>query len=398
MMQQFAKLPLKSIEFDGEDSFSIKGDGITGYVYMPKDKIVFFNFELEQESGVEIHTNEIISIAQNVVNTIDERELVLDTLIDFGERYVAIFELLDERFQLPLPNTGAYISLYKDGTVASANFFYDEPQVMYPQEMISKDQARDILQQETLMKKSILHEPTWHYAYTLDHDIDGVSIQGEVLRISAWQEFNQAIYERLPSVPKKPFEQLLKGGNENNLYDIEIKDTYTSYYLSEEEIDCDDASEEDDGIPPNQLFIRACEIVRTLTNEQYDNYVYLKELDETNTFTFVYAHHGVYLEMHPITIELHGKGYVTSLTMHHIPYNDLATLDEPTISLEEANRIGRSLVDAKLAFTKTDIEYQTYELYYCMEFPPSDGHIKEINAYTGEVSFVETGFVKNNYM
>lgn len=397
MMQQFSKLPLKSIEFDGEDTFSIKGEGISGHILMPKDKIIYFSFELEKKNSVEISPKEIASIAQNVVDTIDDRKLVLDQLIDFDEHYVAIFDLLDEKYQLPLPNTGAYISLFKDGTVARASFFHDVPQVIYPQTIISKEQARDILRKEPLMIKSILHEPTWRYAYTLNHDIEGVSIQGKVLRISDWPEFTHAKYEKLPIVQEKPFEQLLKGDNEHITYEIKVKDTYTSYYLSEEEMDIDDVSEEEeliDCIPPGQLFIRACEIVRALMNEQYESYRYLDGMDEPNTFTFVYVHQEVYLEWHPITIEFHCDGYVTSLTIHHIPFNDLAELLPPTISLEEANRTARSMVDMNLAFSRTNLASQTYELYYCKEFPPSDGHIKEINAYTGEVSFVETGFVK----
>jgi nitrogen fixation protein len=70
---------------------------------------------------------------------------------------------------------------------------------------------------------------------------------------------------------------------------------------------------------------------------------------------------------------------------------------KPAITLQEAEDRFFSEIEMKLArCVKTMDDPSVYTLSYLVDFPATSGHIEKINAHTGEVSYIETGILKES--
>ena len=339
---------------------------------------------------VEIDSTEIVNIAYRIKESLDDRQLKFDALIDFDTNYLAIFEEIEPRFGLPLPNTGLHLSIKRDGTLASAMFMRGSYTVEYPETMISQEEARNMILQEQLMQLTIDTQKEWNYVYVQQYDVDGVSVDGRVKKSFNMLPFSYAV---LPEVSvEMPLEVLLLGGRQADI----------AYSVAEGERCWDVRIDEDKRITrlDEDPYIRACQALKLIVMEQYAYYEYeqpynVEEHDHT-TYRFVYRHYDLYLSEKAVEITIENKTrQIEHIVVPVIPYERLNTVPLPIISLEEANIIAKQHVDVILTLERTDLENNTFTPVYTIYYPnsPTGGNIQSINAYTGEITYVDTGFV-----
>ncbi|APH04955.1 hypothetical protein [Bacillus weihaiensis] len=122
--------------------------------------------------------------------------------------------------------------------------------------------------------------------------------------------------------------------------------------------------------------------------------------EPTQSFTFYRVHGDIIVEL----IEAHVQvglytGLIKECSVTKLPAEKEVKLQElldmKRISLEEAEEIYFQDLEMKLARNvKCYDNPAIYTLAYLVDFPKTSAHIERINALTGEVSYVETGILK----
>ncbi|MFF5994624.1 hypothetical protein AAGS61_07670 [Lysinibacillus sp. KU-BSD001] len=389
---------LQRIDFYDVDALMEQGVPLTNSAMM--DAIVRPNHAL-----FEIEAKEISTIAWRIKEALDNRNLKLDVIVDFDANYLATFEEVEPRYRLALPNSGLQLSIKRDGTLASATFMHEHYTVQYPETMISPEEAKVILLQQPLMQLAIHMENAWHYVYVPAYDMYGVGVDGHVKKMSEWPEMIGFGYDVLPEVHiEEPLEILLLGGREGS---VEYTEQEAERYW---DVIIDEALQQS---TVEQPFIRACQALKYAVGESYEKYrfertpntasiynyapFYVDEVEnDYTTYRFVYEHQGIYLSEKASEIVVHNEtGHIQSMVISTIPYEQLNELPKPMITLEEANAIVKQYVDVALTVERVDLGNNIYSLMYSIDYPhsPTGGHIESINAYTGAITYVETGFV-----
>ena len=103
----------------------------------------------------EVEVAAILHIARKMKEALDDRALKLDYIVDYGANYLAVFEEVEQRYNLPIPDTGLQLAIRKDGTLGSATFMREPYSIVYPERLVTKEEARDTLVSEPLVQLSI---------------------------------------------------------------------------------------------------------------------------------------------------------------------------------------------------------------------------------------------------
>ena len=426
-LQPFVNQPIGRIEQQDDIQFIYNTSGeLIGEIHMEDallSRIDFYDIDALVEQGVpltnsamidavyrpntvdvEVDSSEIVHIANRIKEALDDRPLKLEVVVDFDTNYLVVFEEIELQFGLALPNTGLQLSIKRDGTLGSATFMRQHYTIEYPETMISRQEARDIILQEQLMQLT-LDTQQWHYVYGQKHDIYGVDVDGRVKKISEFPEMIGFGYDVLPEVKADlPLEMMLLGGRQVDIAYNEDEEENHWHVLADE----DPVQRLDE-----QPYIRACQVLKLVVAEQYVHYeyertpelsnvynvapFYVEELEQAyTTYRFVYRHYDLYVPDKAVEITVHNKtSQIQEVVVPIIPYERLNNLPLPAISLEEANAIAKQQVDVTLTLERVDFEKNILKPMYMIDYPnsPTGGNIESINAYTAEITYVDTGFV-----
>ena len=427
-LQPFVNEPIGRIEQQDDIQFIYNTSGeLIGEIHMEDallSRIDFYDIDALAEQGVpltnsamidavlrpndvdiEVDSSEIVKIATRIKEALDDRQLKLEAVIDFDTNYLVAFEEIEPQFGLALPNTGLQLSIKRDGTLGSATFMREHYTVEYPTTMISREDARDIILQEQLMQLTLDTQQEWNYVYGQKHDVYGVDVDGRVKKTSEFPEMLGFGYDVLPEVSvDMPLEMLLLGGRQAEIeYNEEEGERHWHVLIDEDTLQMLD----------EQPYIRACQALKLVVAEQYAHYeyertpelsnlynvapFYLQEFEqEYTTYRFVYRHHDIYISEKAVEITVYNKtSQIQNIIVPMIPYERLDNLPFPVISLEEANMIAKQHVDVTLILERADFENNIFKPMYVIDYPnsPTGGNIESINAYTGEITYVDTGFV-----
>ncbi|MDL4842428.1 YcdB/YcdC domain-containing protein [Aquibacillus rhizosphaerae] len=127
--------------------------------------------------------------------------------------------------------------------------------------------------------------------------------------------------------------------------------------------------------------------------DMFDDYI---EYEPTYTFYFHLHHKGIRMDQHASFIEV-GKftGKITNVELD-IPEDELYMQlpTSPVISSDEAKEIYKKYLQMELKFIQEyedESEKMIYKLSYVPEFPETVGHVRAIEAITGEAMYVDVG-------
>jgi len=131
-----------------------------------------------------------------------------------------------------------------------------------------------------------------------------------------------------------------------------------------------------------------------IEDDDVDEQEYI-EHEHTYTFYFHLYHQGIRVDQQVSTLDI-GKftGKITNFDLD-IPAPELYThlLTSPKISYDEAKEIYKNQLEMELVFTRDydENEKAIYKLSYSPSFPATVGHVRAIDAMTGEAMFVDVG-------
>ncbi|MCM2677384.1 DUF4901 domain-containing protein [Alkalicoccobacillus plakortidis] len=142
--------------------------------------------------------------------------------------------------------------------------------------------------------------------------------------------------------------------------------------------------------------------LETLEDDEIDDYSesedddeYFQEVEPTRTFHFHYFHNGVRVDQHVSYVNISRRsGKVVSLSLglpSEETLNGLPKVAE--LSLEEATSIYKQYLKMELSFVCEcgEDEEMIYSLSYLPSFPKTEGHVRSIEAVTGEAMYMDVG-------
>ncbi|MER1999308.1 MAG: hypothetical protein ABS882_06000 [Lysinibacillus sp.] len=287
---------------------------------------------------------------------------------------------------------GLFVTVTATGFVANVTLHEEDIEICYPEKMISKEEARSILQQQPILQLGIAREMDWQYTYKQNYDLFGVKPDGKVHLWSEDEAMQDASFEPLPTVePILDLEEFIKGGRVGEL----------ELFESDEEKRW--AFEPDDTVYlQDKAFTRACKVVQHLVGDAYENYHFeqheslrkLLHMDEHAfvTFRFVYIYEGISFDFEAIAISVDTEtNQIASIRYSLIPFTKLQTLRKPSITLEEANAIAAELIDVELIVENSLIYPKKRTFVYTMDYPtsPTGAHIQFVDAFTGKIHWID---------
>ncbi|SES90864.1 hypothetical protein SAMN05216389_103139 [Oceanobacillus limi] len=372
--------------------------------------------------------------------------------------FMVTYEERDPKLGLLLPHTGCTLSFTRDGVLTTANIGQTDVELEYPTIKISDEEAKELLRKSDYLQLAIHFPDEGaeelELIYHTSHDIMGVGIDGRIETVSEFMDAEDLPAQRIPKVtPTETIEQMLgipnslikKDGEEGSVIWVD-----PNAILDEDEEEEAVISIFDDNInhfsycnlpfyqtenltelPMEALMERALQFLELVVKNSNEKYVLedpyqatedgdeeIEDLDEfedidseedmdafpdpepTQMFTFYREHAGLRLEGFEAHIHV---GLYTGIIrecsvtgLSDKQYQSLQNINTtPTISMEKAEQRIFAELEMKLARTVKYFDNpKIYTLSYTPEFPKTGGHIEKMNAHTGEISYVDTGILK----
>lgn len=338
-----------------------------------------------------ITKQELEAIIKQVQHVFELERLVVESMEQEDGGWAVSLKMQEPKFNVLVPSSGMTITISDTGFVKAVTVSDNDFEILYPDKLISKEEARAILQRQSLLQLGIIPELGWQYGYKQNHDLYGLSADGTP-RLWSNEDFMQGVtYEALPEVEElASFEAFLQGGRAEPVRFEQLEHEQYWVIPSDERICLDE-----DG------FMRACRVVKSLVGQHYDSYLIehvpaLERQDHTHkAYRFIYQFEGISFEFQAISITVRSDtNQIMSISYTPMPFDTFLNLQPPTISLEDANQIAQHLVDVEL-YLENDVENRKkLSFVYLITYPtsPTCGHIQYVEGFTGEIHWVETGW------
>lgn len=306
--------------------------------------------------------------------------------------YLVEFRQIEPVYGVLVQGVGLFVTVLDSGFISSVVLNELDVNISYPEKMISKEEARAILQKQPILQLGIAREMGWQYTYQQNYDLYGVNPDGKVRFWSDDEAMQDASFEPLPQVePCDDLDAFIKGGREGQLERFESAEEKRWAFETE-----------DDVYVEGDAFTRACQVVKYLVGDEYENYYFeqydslrkLLHMDEQTfvTFRFVYIYEDIAFELEAIAISVDTEtNQIASIDYPRIPFEQLKTLRKPTVSLEGANSIAAQLIDVNLTLESDFVDAKKRSFVYTIDYPtsPTGAHIQYVDAFTGKVHWID---------
>lgn len=335
---------------------------------------------------------QVIAIAERAKKVFGQDRLQLQSVARDEDGYLVEFKRIEPKYGLLVQGVGLFVTVTDTGFVESVTLHEDDIEICYPENMLSKEEARAILKQQPIMQLGIAREMGWQYTYKPNYDLFGVDPDGTVRLWSKDEAMQDASFEQLPKVgPIEDLEAFIKGGRVGEL----------EVFESAEE-KCWAFETEDEKLTDIDAFTRACQVVHHLAGPNYELYHFeqfetlrkLLHMEEQAfvTYRFVPIYEGISFDFEAIAISVDtNTNQIASVRYPIIPFEQFASLQKPTISLEEANTIASELIDVELFLESKYIDSNERSFVYTIHYPtsPTGSSIQFIDAFTGEIHWID---------
>ncbi|MFA9556819.1 hypothetical protein ACERII_05925 [Evansella sp. AB-rgal1] len=404
---------------------------------LPEDKIALFLHKAEQ-----------------FVNDFVTSEVEFGMFSEWiNGNYIIIYEEIDGKLGIPIPHTGCTLYMNQNGDITSAQLGKKEYTLEYPDLQISKEEAKEILRNESIIELAILAEEnkTVELVYRVNPAITGVKVDGTIDNVLEFMDVEELpVHSLEKTVCEESLEKMLGITEEFVMFK---DDGESKLWVEKETLDNVDPEEEihhkvsffedatgqfiasdvnwektESTLVHEELQVRATKFLELMVGNIHEKYwleqpqqndAALYEADEeleevdtqedddydypyhppepTQLFTFIRQHKGMKIEGFDAIVHVGMyTGLIRECSTTKVNESQLKSLRiVPTISLEEAEKryfdeMKMMLIRSVKNFDDTSI----YDLTYTMNFPGKHGTIEKISAHTGEVTYVETGIIK----
>ncbi|AST90710.1 hypothetical protein BC6307_05145 [Sutcliffiella cohnii] len=402
----------------------------------------------------EPNTEEMLQKAQLFVQTFLEQKVHFTMLNEWSSNnFMVTYEEKDPKLDIFIPHTGCTLYFNREGLLTSANINQRDVKLEYPNLSISEDEAKLKLREANYVELTIYFSDEGEDAqliYRPNHDIMGIGVNGEIQTVTEYMEAEKLEVQTVsPVTPKETLNDMLgvnsslvqKVGEEGST--IWVDDNLVVEEEEEEaliSIYSDDTGffsfsnlpyvkdEHAVKLSLEALKERALRVLSLAEGPIHEKYVleepvenldeesesYLEDLETeeefdddgyiepepTQMFSFYRTYNGFKIEGFEAHVHVGlYSGLIRECSVTRLTEQQELSLEKlktaPTIPLHEAENRFFNEIEMKLVRTVKEFHNpKVYDLSYIVSFPKTVGHIEKMNAHTGEVTYVDTGILK----
>lgn len=355
---------------------------------------VFYSavFYGKSEHQTPITKEQAEKIAKYVQTVFQQEQLIIDSIEQINDEFIVQLKMIEPVYEVPIRGTGMNMTISETGFVEEVSLNDNDVTITYPDNLISKEEARAILRQQPILTLGIEPELGWQYVYKQNYDLYGIAPDGSVRLWSEDELMQDASFKPLMEVEDiSDLETFLKGGRQAIVESTHNEDEQQWFIESDEQLQLKE-----------DVFIRACKVVKHLVGNQCDNYfieqcptlrrLFLEEDEIFERFRFVYIYNDISFDFNAITVNVNTKtNQIQSITFPHIPFEMFSSLPLPKLSLQEANHIAQQLIDVELTLESDIHDHKKQSFVYLKTYPtsPTGGHIQYVDCFTGEIHWID---------
>lgn len=152
-------------------------------------------------------------IVKHVQVVFQQEQLIIDSIVQIDNEFIVELKMIEPVYNMPVRGTGMNITISATGSVGEVTLNDNDFTITYPEKLVSKEEARAILQQQPVLTLGIAPELGWQYVYKQNFDLYGIAPDGTVRLWSKDELMQDASFEPLPKVEDiSDLEDFLKGG------------------------------------------------------------------------------------------------------------------------------------------------------------------------------------------
>lgn len=178
---------------------------------------------ITENNDVSLDEYEVLSVedlkemAQDFVEEFGQRNLKLTSFSEWGnDTFLLIYEAIDVKFNLPLPDSGVTLEMNKQGFILSATLNQSYYQLKYPTIEINEEQAKELYTGRLLVELgAVVQDAEIKLMYYPIHQNQGVTVDGQVIALTAFSDENQLELRSITEVATNYTEQELLGITED---------------------------------------------------------------------------------------------------------------------------------------------------------------------------------------
>ena len=443
-------LKIEQLEYDGksyEISDEVKGMPFLFLMLNNKGRLDSFSLETDYFGDDKVLSREEVLIKSTKLIDLfidEEREsLHLSSVMDMDEQWWIEFARKDPYLGMELPNSGASIRIKKNGVIVSANIEIENFQVEEPKLMTSAEEAKALFLERIALTPAIMRfntdyiggDDAYHFVYYVEMAVETNSeldtIEGlggnlaQYEKLSPVQNTSKELYEII-GIPTD-FVKISDGQTGDGR--LEVWGNKLSSDSEFEEVDVLEIYFDEKnrvswlrGVPDEieknlfnksaeEAYERAIEFLHCqyadaaerfhLLREEHELLFYDEEREtevvDAYQFNFQQFERGVIVEGATISFEIDSR----SLTIRTVYAEaeiqiDLSTIIvDCTFPIEKAKEIYANALEMETFWSKEiDEDLVTYRLAYLPGFPATIGHMRAIDAKTGQPWFIDTSYME----
>ncbi|WP_080844132.1 YcdB/YcdC domain-containing protein [Cytobacillus gottheilii] len=373
--------------------------------------------------------------------------LCLSALIDMGDFTMIVFNQKDKKFGLELPNSGVSFSIMPNGIISHVERDYHKVEVIYPGSCITAAKAKNIFLKELRLvpvvakydKETYVNGDNRHYfVYEIEDYVMEVGADGKLQTIEMFG-VEQQQYAGEVHLPNPADLYTLAGLTEDHMkiYERKTKKGRIEVWSekTKEELAVEDAelaeiqlaipntvkmlfnqdggllrllsennSSNETAITAEQALEKANEVIAGEYTKNANTFQLLQgdpELhhyinqEHAEKYAYRFCYHrfeqGIKVQNAMIAIEISAKtAALLRVETDQAIFTDLSMLNiQRSISVEEAAEPYKKGLSMELSWVK-DLENGMYSLAFVPSFPQTKGHIRCINATSGEPWIIDT--------
>lgn len=398
-----------------------------------------------------LSVEDLKEMGQDFADEFGQKNLKLTTFNEWGnDTFLLIFEAIDVKFDLPLPNSGVTLEMNKQGFILSATLNQAYYQLKYPKIEVTAQQAMDIYANRVLVDMGAMQEDVnIRLMYNPMYQNEAVTVDGQLFKLSDFSDEEQLELQKIAPVTTVFTEQELLGIKEDYIVEVsedhlitytnnedaeqqlkinlsdpseiviesnlpfteeheftieELKEraiafldmkvgNVTSKYLLEDILDEEELEDEED----DELTEEEIEMLKILSAQAEEDEEDEDEEDEDSsfepfiTFSFYRRLNGIPFTEFNAHIDMGiYSGAVKDSVIPLVKQQFVSsTVVMPGITFEQANEIYKDSIKMELARVPHEEEFIVYELCYVVKEKEEFKRIERIDAENGNVFYVD---------
>lgn len=140
------------------------------------------NNDVSLDEYEELSIEDLKEMGQDFVDEFGQNNLQLTSFSEWGsDTFLMIFEAIDVKYQIPLPDSGVTLEMNRQGFIMSATLNQAYYQLKYPEVTITAEQALEIYSNRKMVELGAMQQDnTIRLMYYPKHQNEAVTLEGEI--------------------------------------------------------------------------------------------------------------------------------------------------------------------------------------------------------------------------